>query len=111
EISTGSASQGWMEIVGPFRWAGLVPFAWIMSVQRDHGGYGYPHRTHPTQPNPPFDAWSGQPMQNVEPNRHERRDHMRPVGGRAQSRIFQIKHAANAHQRNARKEQEQADCK
>src|SRR3989442_8167911 len=78
EISTRGPSQGRMEVVCAFGWPGLVPFSRIMSVQCHHRSYGHTHRAHPTQPDAPFYARSRQAMQNVEPDCHERGDHVRP---------------------------------
>src|SRR5256885_5418957 len=100
-----------MEVICPFGRAGLVPFARIMRVQRIHRSDRDSTRAHPAQSHAQFDARSSEPMQDVEPYRHEWRDDMRPVCAGAQRRIFQIKYPANANERQPREQQQQAHPK
>ncbi len=58
-------------------------------MEENHSQDADTHGSPPAQPNPPFDARPGQPMQHVQPNGNDRGDHVGPVGHRTEPRIFQ----------------------
>ena len=58
-------------------------------VEKDHSQYEHADRGGPAESDLPFDARTGEPVQDVQPEGHDRCDDVRPISDRPQLRVFQ----------------------
>ena len=82
EVARRGAGKRRLEIFLPFRRTDRV-LPGMLRMQEDHSQHDEADRRGPLDAGPPFDARPREPVQDVEPHRQHRRDHVRPVRHRA----------------------------
>ena len=87
EVARGRAGQRRFEIFSPFHRPDPVLLR-VLRVEKDHSQYEQADRRSPASSDLPVDARAGESVEDVEPERHYRRDDMRPIGDRSQVRVF-----------------------
>ena len=83
KISRRGSRQRWKVIFLAFFRAGDIPFARVLGVKKDHRDHEHANRSGPAEADSPFNPRPGQPVQQIQPNCQNGREHMGPISDRA----------------------------
>ena len=105
EVPARRARQRGEEILLARRRPRHLPTPWVLRLPHQHTGAEHRRHRRPAQTDLPFDAPSGQPVENEQPTCGQRRHHMRPVSDRAHLGILDHDHPFDPGQDDAAGEQ------
>ena len=85
-VAGGSAGQRRLEVLLPLLRSLGIPVTRILGMEEHHQPDRGRHHAGVRQPHSPLDLWAHQPVEPVEPCRHQRCRDVRPVGGLREER-------------------------
>ena len=84
------ASQRWLKVLIAFFRTSHIPAPRVLKLKVDHDADHGHRRQRNATTDIPFDAWTNQSMQPVQPNRRQWGNNMSPVDDRSRPRLFKI---------------------
>ena len=109
EVATGGARQRREEVLLAGVRPHLIPAPGILCLQNQHDSGKGGGDCGPAQAHPPADPLAGKAMQDEQPRRHQRSDHVRPVRDRAHRRALDHDDALDPGQDDTAGQQRQCD--